>query len=173
MILSLVSRKLLLNILTYFKDIDSSELDDINDESLSENKCFQQLETQKSFDQEKNQLNELVRDIREVAEALLVDSTTLDAGTKKMIKDLENEINNSQMGWKKLTIESNLFVLSTLLYDWLELLKTPILNRDDLEIIVINYKQPDVCLSKLNTVSICIPFTYTCYITIVFRKQLI
>lgn len=128
--------------------------EDINEESISENKCFQELETQKSLEKDKNDFNETVRDIREVAEALLVDSSTLDANTRKLIRELENDINNSLTGWKKLNIETNVFVLSTLFYDWIETLKTPILNRDQLEIIVIYYKQPDVCLSKLDIVSI-------------------
>lgn len=132
-----------------FSELDS---EDINYESLLENKCFQQLETNKSFDDEKNQLDIPIRDIREVAEALLIDSTTLDMETKKIIKDLENDINNSQIGWRKLEVENNLFVLTSLLYDWIESLKTPILSRDNLEIIVINYKQPDVCLSKFDIV---------------------
>lgn len=131
------------------------ELDgeDINEETLLQNKCFQELETQKSFDQESGELDEPIRDIREVAEALLVNTLTINAETKKSIKELQNGINNSQMGWKKLNVESNLFTLSTLLYDWLETLKSPILSRENLETIVIFYKQPDVCLSKLELVS--------------------
>lgn len=132
------------------------ELDgeDIGEEGLLENKCFKELETHKSFDDDKGEFSAPIRDIREVAEALLVNSATLDAETKKLVKELENDINNSQTGWKKLNIETNLFVLSTLFYDWLETLKAPVLNRDHLEIIVINYKQPDVCLSKLDLVSL-------------------
>lgn len=129
------------------KELDTEEL---NEGSLSENKCFQELETQKSFNQEKSDFDDTIVDVREIAEALLIDEANLNAEIKKLSKQLQIDINHSQIGWKKLSMERNPLILSILLFDWLEGLKMPILNRESLETIVIFYNQPDVCLSKFD-----------------------
>lgn len=64
------------------------------------------------------------------------------------------ELNTSQLGWSKLNLETNVLVLIGMLFDWLETLKSPILNMEDLENIVINYKQTELCFFKLNTVRV-------------------
>lgn len=117
---------------------------------MLENKCFQELETQKSFNQDKNDFDDPIVDIREIAEALLIDAANLNAETKKLARQLQININHSQIGWKKLSMEQNPLIVSALLFDWLEGLKSPILNRESLEAIVIFYNQPDVCLSKFD-----------------------
>lgn len=119
---------------------------------IIENKCFQKLESQSSFQHEVPSDEVINYTSKDVAEALLVDSHTVDADTKAEIKQLECDLNNATLGWPRLNVELDLKVLSCMLFDWLETLKSPILDRHNLEAIVINYKQPDICLSKLNSV---------------------
>lgn len=128
--------------------------DDINENQLLANKCFQELETQRSFQEEPHDEDVEIQDVREVANALLVDTTTLDPNLLKIVHTIEMELNTSQLGWSKLNLETNVLVLIGMLFDWLETLKSPILNMEDLENIVINYKQTELCFFKLNTVRV-------------------
>ncbi|XP_052007831.1 LOW QUALITY PROTEIN: protein tyrosine phosphatase domain-containing protein 1 [Xyrauchen texanus] len=46
---------------------------------------------------------------------------------------LQDELNLSECGWATLVMEADPVVLSTLLWTWLDKLKDPILNKDDIE----------------------------------------
>lgn len=128
--------------------------EDLTEELIIENKCFQELETQKSFDKESHDQMGQIYDIKDCAEALLTDYYSMDTEAKKAVKQMEYDINNTTIGWARLNLETDLNVLACLLFDWVESLKVPVLDRENLEVIVINYKHPDVCLSKLQTVVI-------------------
>lgn len=134
-----------------FSELDS---EDINEAQLLENKCFQELETQRSFQEESHDENVEIQDVRLIADALLTDVASLNRQTKKAIRKIETELNTSQIGWSKLSLETNAFVLVGMLFDWLETLKKPILNMEDMENIVINYKQTEICFLKIDTVGI-------------------
>lgn len=121
------------------------------DDNLRENKCFQILSQLQCGSA--HEIKEPYT-VEEVTAALLVDHNSLEESTKKYIKQFEVEFNCSQTTWSRLKIERNLVVLSGLLYDWLESLKNPIVNREDLSNIVIYNKRPETCLQKLNIVSI-------------------
>lgn len=117
---------------------------------LQENKCFQELQTQKTY--EKASIPEKVYPVGEVICALLADDKTNDEDIKQSVLRYKNEINTSQVGWLQLQSETNLFVLTILLFGWLECLKIPVLNKEKLETIVINYQQTENCLKKLGLV---------------------
>ena len=91
----------------------------------------------------------------DVVQALLADHNMLNDSVKKYIRHLRVELNHRQSAWTRLQVEKNLFVLSGLLFDWLEHLRVPILSRDDLSYIVILGSQPEACLKKLDIVSYC------------------
>lgn len=120
------------------------------DDNLRENKCFQILSQLQCGSA--HEIKEPYT-VEEVTAALLVDHNSLEESTKKYIKQFEVEFNCSQTTWSRLKTERNLVVLSGLLYDWLESLKNPIVNREDLSNIVIYNKRPETCLQKLNIVS--------------------
>lgn len=123
--------------------------DEIREELLIENRCFQELETQKCFNQEMTEESIVTQDINVVIDALLLDYSTLSNETKKKVRQYQIEINSSQVGWSKIAIETDLRILSMLLFEWIECLKTPVLKREFFENIVVNYKQPEICFQKI------------------------
>lgn len=135
-----------------FSDLSTLDGDEMSEELLMENKCFQELETQKSFAQEQEE-EIVIQDINVAVNALLSDSEKFDYNTKRKIKQFQHEINSSQLGWAKLSVETDLNILAALLFDWIESLKLPVLKMENFETIVVLYKQPELCLQKFNVVS--------------------
>lgn len=133
-----------------FSEISTLDGDELNEDLLLENKCFQELETQKSFAQDHLQDDLVVYDIEEVVKALVGNS--LDEDTGMRVKQYENELNSSKVGWMRLSLETDLKVLTSLLFEWLEGLKVPILQVKHFEDIVIMYKQPEECFQKFGLV---------------------
>ncbi|XP_049954844.1 protein tyrosine phosphatase domain-containing protein 1-like [Schistocerca serialis cubense] len=86
----------------------------------------------------------------DIIQALLADHQMLDEVAKKSIYQLRIELNYKCSVWNSLRLEKNIYVLTGLLYDWLELLKTPALNCDSLSYIVIFGNNPEKCLKKLD-----------------------
>lgn len=136
-----------------FSELSTLDGEELNDEMLVENKCFQELETQKCLAADASFEDFTVCDAYEVAEALLVETSDLDDELQKHVRQLQNEINISKAGWAKLQNEKNLFVLATMLYEWLECLKVPVVRLEYLEHIVVHYKQPETCFQKFDIVS--------------------
>ena len=91
--------------------------------------------------------------VEDVVQALLADHNMLNDGIKKYIKQYKVDLNHRQSAWTRLQVERNLYVLTGLLYDWLEHLRVPVLSRDDLSYIVILGNHPEACLKKLDLVS--------------------
>ncbi|KAL1257087.1 hypothetical protein QQF64_012632 [Cirrhinus molitorella] len=69
---------------------------------------------------------------RAVAQAMAQQRPPLDTVLKKAA-DLQDELNLSECGWATLVMEADPDVLSTLLWIWLDKLKDPVLNKDDIE----------------------------------------
>ncbi|XP_065166174.1 protein tyrosine phosphatase domain-containing protein 1-like isoform X2 [Atheta coriaria] len=129
-----------------------SELDDESTQDLIENKCFHALELHKTFEDEKasHQTTHIVYDIGEVVDTLIIaDMHLLPYERKKKVRQLEEQINGSKIGWLKLESLHDVGILAAMLFDWLESLKKPVLDRENLEKIVIHYKQPEICLTKI------------------------
>ncbi|XP_060536951.1 protein tyrosine phosphatase domain-containing protein 1-like [Cylas formicarius] len=131
-----------------FSEISTLDGDEMREELLLENRCFQELETQKSFVQEQADIQSDIRSVDDAVDAILTDFYDLDADTRNKIKEYENDINSSRTGWLRLTSETNLYILTSLLFDWLEKLKAPIITIESFENIVILYKQPEECFKK-------------------------
>lgn len=131
-----------------FSELSTLDGDELNEELLIENKCFQELETQKTFIQKQNQEDIIVQDINIVVNGFKTDVKKFDILTRKKIRQYQNDINTSQLGWVKLSLETDINILIGLLFEWLENLKQPILKRDYFEHIVTLYKQVELCLQK-------------------------
>jgi hypothetical protein len=136
-----------------FSELSTLDGDEISEELLIENRCFQELETQKCFNQDLTEKSVAIQDINVAVNALLLDYSTLTNETKKKIKQYQVEINSSQLGWSKLAIETDLILLSMLLFEWIEGLKHPVIRREGFENIVVHYKQPEICFQKFSPVS--------------------
>ncbi|XP_031336868.1 protein tyrosine phosphatase domain-containing protein 1-like isoform X2 [Photinus pyralis] len=135
--------------------LDGEELkEDVKDLLLNENKCFQELVTNKQKE-DTDSLREIY-DRSEVISSLLIPFDNADSKFAQTILEYENTINASQFGWKLLKNETNIAMLASLLYDWLETLRSPVLGTDDLEVIVINYKLTEQCLAKFDLEEACL-----------------
>lgn len=62
---------------------------------------------------------------------------------------IQSDLNHRCTVWQRLELETNLEVLSALLFEWLETLKYPLLDVDSLSYIVVWSSKPQRCLSKL------------------------
>lgn len=119
-------------------------------ESLLENKCFKELESEKSYRKNSVVNPEDVKGVEEIADALLIDVNDLSREETAHLLQIEQEINMSQMGWRKIDSENNVYVLAALLFDWLETLKVPVLGLGHLEQVVRHYNEPEVCFEKFD-----------------------
>lgn len=138
---------------TDLSTLDGDEIrEEIDEQLLSENKCFQELQTQKSF--EENLSPKEIYGISDVVAALLVDFENIDEQSKQIILQYEMEINSSQLGWARLKSETNLTILTVLLFEWIENLKSPVLGKENLETIVVHYRQHETCFKKIVLVSL-------------------
>ncbi|RZF46128.1 hypothetical protein LSTR_LSTR012988 [Laodelphax striatellus] len=88
----------------------------------------------------------------DIIDALTIDHDNIDEDLKKQIRQYQQELNGTGSSWKKLEIENNPVVLTGLLFEWLEQLKTPILHRDYLTYIVLQYADPCSCIKKFELV---------------------
>eukprot|EP00095_Tigriopus_kingsejongensis_P006903 snap_masked-scaffold126_size328755-processed-gene-1.1 protein:Tk06903 transcript:snap_masked-scaffold126_size328755-processed-gene-1.1-mRNA-1 annotation:"protein tyrosine phosphatase domain-containing protein 1" len=66
-----------------------------------------------------------------------------------LFRQYRMDLNHKVSAWDKLETESNLFVLTALLLEWLEHLKAPVLNKDGITYIVIRCDNIDAALRKL------------------------
>ncbi|CAH1121425.1 unnamed protein product [Ceutorhynchus assimilis] len=132
-----------------FSEISNLDGEALGEDFLLENKCFQELETQKKFCQDSVEEVLVVQSVDEVVNALLQDFDSFSYDTKRKIRQYENEINSTKLGWMRLSVETNLNILASLLFEWFEGLKTPILQLEHFENIVVMYKQPEECFHKI------------------------
>lgn len=62
----------------------------------------------------------------------------------------QSDLNHRCTAWQRLELETNLEILSALLFEWLEGLKHPLLDVDSLSYIVVWSSKPQRCLGKLS-----------------------
>lgn len=70
------------------------------------------------------------------------DNTTL-------FKQYKTDLNVKLSAWDRIESETNLFVLSALLFEWLEHLKSPVVDKDSITYIVIHCDNLDEALKRL------------------------
>ncbi|XP_046745517.1 protein tyrosine phosphatase domain-containing protein 1-like [Diprion similis] len=130
--------------------IDDVLGDGIRDQHLYENGCYKELQSQLDL---KAAVRSEIRDFvgtDEAAQALLFDYQLLPVSRITRILEYQIDLNNRQTAWQRLELETDLHVLSALLYDWLENLKYPVLDKDDLSLIVVWGSNVEKCLEKLD-----------------------
>lgn len=142
------------DVMDSFSELSTLDGEEMSEEILLENRCFQELESQKSFAQVQIEEEIIVQDISVAVNALISDMETFSAATKKKIRDYQHQINSSQLGWAKLSVENDLSVLASLLFEWLEELKVPVIKMENFENIVVHYKEPELCIQKFSLVSV-------------------
>ncbi|CAH2986706.1 unnamed protein product [Chilo suppressalis] len=84
-----------------------------------------------------------------VHEAFIVDHKSLPDERQKYLKELRTEINQRKEAINKINEEEDPAILSGLLFEWLEGLKQPVLDREDLSIIVGRTHNVEACIMSL------------------------
>ncbi|XP_043192113.1 protein tyrosine phosphatase domain-containing protein 1-like [Amphibalanus amphitrite] len=128
--------------------LDSVLDDGIHNQSLAQNDVYHEMMSQ--VDLRKAAEDEQIQRVPVTAiyDALLVDHALLGPEFNKRIKSFRLELNIRQSAWEKLGTETDLKVLTGLLFTWLEHLKTPILDKEYLTYIVLAPGKIDYCFTK-------------------------
>lgn len=67
------------------------------------------------------------------------------------LKKYQTDLNYRMSAWERLATETNLMVLSTLMFEWLEHLKNPVIDKDNITYIVILCENLDKAFKRLPT----------------------
>ncbi|XP_076544220.1 uncharacterized protein LOC143305266 [Osmia lignaria lignaria] len=139
-----------------FPGLDDNYVDDvlgdgIHGQDLADNDCYKEI--QSHIDLKAAAQNAAVETVStDVAiRALIRDNATLHDKTKKRLQDYQMDLNHRSTAWQRLQMETDLDILSGLLFEWLETVKHPLLDVDSLSYIVVWSSKPQRCLEKLPT----------------------
>ncbi|XP_043513795.1 protein tyrosine phosphatase domain-containing protein 1-like isoform X2 [Frieseomelitta varia] len=137
-----------------FPVLDDSYVDDvlgdgIHGQDLVDNDCYKEI--QSHMDLKVAAQNAALETVstEEAVRALIRDNVTLSDKTKKRLQDYQMDLNHRSTAWQRLPMETDLDILSGLLFEWLETLKHPLLDVDSLSYIVVWSSRPQRCLEKL------------------------
>lgn len=140
-------------ILKYFTALDDNFLDEvlndgIHEQDIHDNDCYKELQSQIALKEamQNNEFNYI--HIDDVVRALLCDHSQFSDEEKKLIFNYQVDLNNRNSAWQRLELETNIKILSGLLYEWLETLRGPVLDVETLSQIVIRGSRPKQCLQK-------------------------
>ncbi|XP_068624999.1 uncharacterized protein [Battus philenor] len=84
-----------------------------------------------------------------IHEAFILDHQDITEEKQKHIRQLRNDINQRREAINKIHDEEDPVVLSSLLFEWLDGLKEPVLDREDLSIIVSRAHNVEWCITAL------------------------
>jgi hypothetical protein len=88
--------------------------------------------------------------VGDVVRALLSDHINLVEGLARYVRQYRLELNQKGLGaWIRLAHEKNLYVLTALMYLWLEHLRVPLLGSEELTTVVLYASSPTTTLRKL------------------------
>ncbi|CAH0717762.1 unnamed protein product, partial [Brenthis ino] len=85
-----------------------------------------------------------------VHEAFIIDHQSLPDEKLKYLKQVRTDINQRREAIAKIDEEEDPIILTGLLFEWLEGLKQPVLDREDLSTIVGRSKHVDSCITSLD-----------------------
>lgn len=136
-----------------FPGLDDNCVDDvlgdgIRDQDLIDNDCYKEIQSHMDL---KNVARNDYKTVtaEEAIKALIRDSASLSDSMKKRLHDYQSDLNNRCTAWQRLELETNLEILSALLFEWVEGLKHPLLDVNCLSYIVVWSSKPQRCLGKL------------------------
>ncbi|XP_012274770.1 protein tyrosine phosphatase domain-containing protein 1 [Orussus abietinus] len=123
--------------------------DGIQDQDLFENDCYKEIQSQMNLKAAARHEMFHVAETDEVMRAFLCSHRFLSEERKKQLLGYQVDLNTRSTAWQRLELETDLHVLSNLLLEWLETLKRPVLELDDLSNIVVWGSRPQQCFQKL------------------------
>ncbi|XP_067133016.1 protein tyrosine phosphatase domain-containing protein 1-like [Centruroides vittatus] len=129
--------------------IDSMLMEEPTTEDLSQNPCYQELELRSlAAAGEENKNSNL--DSTDIVKALIASHCLLGPEFQSHLKQYQKDLNNRGSAWERLAKESDPILLTGILWSWLDHLKTPILNKQDLTYIVLKSEKPVDALARLD-----------------------
>ncbi|KAL1440257.1 hypothetical protein MTO96_009559 [Rhipicephalus appendiculatus] len=124
-----------------------------DDETLTENACFKELSSQKELRarrEEEAACSSVALSPSDVASALLLEHKLLGDTYLARLRKYQRELNTRGAAWDKVNVEEDPVILAGLLWYWLDELKEPVLNKQDLTAVVVRPTNPVGVLQKLN-----------------------
>ena len=100
-------------------------------QSIQENVVTKELETQFTLEKQKAAESVPICDVDQIFEALMLPYAELlasDEVSRKVFNEYKMNLNNRGATWSQLDTETDIGVLSALLFEWMEHLKSPILG---------------------------------------------
>ena len=101
-------------------------------QTIQENVVTRELEKQNSLEKQKAVESIPTCDVDQIFEALMMpyaDLLATDEPSRIIFTGYKMDLNNRGASWSKLDTETDIGVLSALLFEWLEHLKAPILGK--------------------------------------------
>ena len=101
-------------------------------QSIQENVVTKELETQFTLEKQKAAESVPICDVDQIFEALMLPYAELlasDEVSRKVFNEYKMNLNNRGATWSQLDTETDIGVLSALLFEWMEHLKSPILGN--------------------------------------------
>lgn len=134
-------------------NVDDSSLDSILDDGIRGQHMIQNgvyTEIQSALDLKQQQTIGHVQLCSErVHEALLEDHSLGDSERKRQIRHFRFALNDHQSSWERIRVESDISLLSGLLFEWLEHLRHPVFDQNCLTYLVTAASNVEFCLKKM------------------------
>lgn len=111
-----------------------------------------ELQEQTDYEKQKALESTPICDSSQVYEALMLpfaDLLASDETSRDIFNTYKFNLNNRGAAWNKLDTETDIGVLSALLFEWLEHLKSPILDRNGITFVVIHCDDVEAALQRL------------------------
>ena len=125
--------------------------DGIRNQSLSANRVTQELSSHNQLQQAKRREILPIYSGEQAYQALLQRSNQMEEDCQRQLKQYQTDLNYRMSAWDRLATETNLNILSALLLQWLEHLKTPIIDKDNITYLVILCGNLEKAFSRLPT----------------------
>ncbi|XP_043465511.1 protein tyrosine phosphatase domain-containing protein 1-like isoform X2 [Leptopilina heterotoma] len=130
--------------------IDDVLTDGIWGQELFDNNCYKEIQTHINLKNAVHTQSFKTISTDEAIKLLLCNNENLSDEKKRKIHHYQVDLNIRSTAWQRLQLETDIEILSSLLYEWLESLRRPILDTEALSQIVIQSSNPRQCLQKLN-----------------------
>ena len=116
--------------------LDEILADGINNQSLSDNRVTQELVSHNDLQRAAQRERLPICSAVEVYKAF-IKRPSWDEDWHRQLKQYETDLNYRMSAWDRLSTETDLAILSSLLLEWLEHLRTPVIDKDNITYLVI------------------------------------
>ena len=125
--------------------------DGIRNQALSDNRVTQELSSHSQLEQARRRETLPLYSGAEVYQALLQNTSSMEEDWQRQLKQYQTDLNYRMSAWDRLASETNLNILSALLLQWLEHLKSPVIDKDNITYLVILCGNLEKAFARLPT----------------------